>query len=184
MKKRSIGVVVAAAVVAVAVVPVLAFGAAGWSVNGPARGSGWSCEEVPQVVELGKTQAQLGKLELSQRIDDAAGQAGERASGQTEEPQTAAPVAACPGFEDADGDGICDHWEEGACPSEHWCGNGQGDYGCGSGYADADNDGVCDRWEEGACLGGGHGYGSGASVGNGRGAGHGHGHGGNHGRCW
>ena len=43
----------------------------------------------------------------------------------------AGTAAACAGWSDADGDGICD-----GC-------------GCGRHYVDADGDGVCDNWSEG-----------------------------------
>lgn len=38
------------------------------------------------------------------------------------------------GFIDADGDGICDNWNEDFC-------------GCGRGFVDANDDGVCDNFE-------------------------------------
>lgn len=66
---------------------------------------------------------------------------------------------------DADGDGVCDNWENGGCP------NGAG------GYVDADGDGVCDNWSEGVCPGNGQGAGQGHGCGNGNGGHHGAGHG-------
>ena len=58
----------------------------------------------------------------------------------------------CPGYADADGDGVCDA-----------CGNAAGS--CG-GYVDQDGDGVCDRYGQGGC---GKGYGSGHGMGHGYG---------------
>lgn len=106
---------------------------------------------------------------------------------------TAAP--ACPGYVDADNDGVCDNYAAGTCA--------QG--GHHRGFVDADNDGigVCDNYASGACAGQGNGRGQGAGYvdadGNGtcdnyeagtcpdNGAGHGHGQGagagrGHHGR--
>ena len=104
---------------------------------------------------------------------------------------TAAP--ACPGYVDADNDGVCDNYAAGTCA--------QG--GHQRGYVDADNDGVCDNYASGACAGQGNGRGQGAGYvdadGNGtcdnyeagtcpgNGTGHGHGQGagagrGHHGR--
>lgn len=74
--------------------------------------------------------------------------------------------AACAGFVDADGDGICDNR-----------GTGTGG-GNGAGYVDADGDGVCDNYGTGA--GNGYGNGSGAGDGNGYGAGTGNAAGGGH----
>ena len=63
------------------------------------------------------------------------------------------------GYVDADGDSVCDKWQEGTGLG---CGTGQG-------YVDANGDGVCDNWQPGQ----GQGYGQGA----GNGAHHGRGHG-------
>lgn len=89
-------------------------------------------------------------------------------------PQTA-PRGNGRGYIDADGDGVCDNYQGGAC----------------SGYVDADGDGVCDNCAgagtncpgyvdtdgDGACDN----YGNGACGGNGAGQGHGRHHGGGHG---
>ena len=49
-------------------------------------------------------------------------------------------AAACAGYLDADGDGVCDNRTNGG-------------RGAGAGYVDADGDGVCDNWGTGACAG-------------------------------
>jgi len=50
-------------------------------------------------------------------------------------------------FVDADGDGICDHYQSGQC---HGCGNGNG-------FVDADGDGICDHCQSGYGWGHHHG---------------------------
>ena len=65
---------------------------------------------------------------------------------------TAAP--ACPGYVDADNDGVCDNYAAGTCA--------QG--GHHRGYVDADNDGVCDNYASCACAGQGNGRGQGAGY--------------------
>lgn len=60
-----------------------------------------------------------------------------------------ADTGTCPGFHDADGDGVCDnhHGASGICP----------------GYVDADGDGVCDNYGSGCGRGNGCGNGNAAS---------------------
>lgn len=60
--------------------------------------------------------------------------------------------AACNGYVDADGDGVCDTCGGKARGGHHGCGN----------YVDSDGDGYCD-----ACTGGGSGYRNGSGTGNG-----------------
>lgn len=74
---------------------------------------------------------------------------------------TAAP--ACPGYVDADNDGVCDNYASGACAGQ---GNGRGQ---GAGYVDADGNGTCDNYEAGTCPGNGAGHGHGQGAGAGRG---------------
>ncbi len=75
------------------------------------------------------------------------------------------------GYTDADGDGVCDNYQDGACSGyvdadgDGICDNCAGAGANCPGYVDADGDGVCDN------------YGSG----NGQGHGHGRHHGGGHG---
>ncbi len=95
------------------------------------------------------------------------------------------------GYVDADGDGICDNWENGTGGQGYGAGNGDG-YGfvdadgdgvcdnwdeawcgCGQGFVDENGDGVCDNWAgkwSGGGQGGGQGYGAGNGGGMGRGA--------------
>ena len=74
---------------------------------------------------------------------------------------TAAP--ACPGYVDADNDGVCDNYAAGTCAGQ---GNGRGQ---GAGYVDADGNGTCDNYEAGTCPGNGAGHGHGQGAGAGRG---------------
>lgn len=60
--------------------------------------------------------------------------------------------AACNGYVDADGDGVCDTCGGKARGGHHGCGN----------YVDSDGDGYCD-----ACTGGGSGYRNDSGTGNG-----------------
>lgn len=92
-------------------------------------------------------------------------------------------VSTCPGYLDADGDGVCDTCGATAARSHHGCTrysdeNGDGvcdtcangacqGNGSGAGYVDADDDGVCDHRNAGSVtpgsgLGNHHGYGAGA----------------------
>lgn len=95
------------------------------------------------------------------------------------------------GFIDEDGNGVCDHYESGSCPSPNGGGYGAGagnGTGVGGGYIDEDGNGVCDRYENSGAQGGsnGSGQGNGTASGNGAGSGYGHGsghgHGAHHGR--
>ena len=63
------------------------------------------------------------------------------AAGGKNGPENSGYAAACYGYTDADGDGVCDNYGTG-------CGKA-----CG--YTDADSDGVCDNYGTG-CAGGGH----------------------------
>lgn len=90
-----------------------------------------------------------------------------QAAVETQAAAQAAPAAVaadastpCPGYTDADGDGICDY-----C----WGGHG------GAGYVDADGDGVCDNYGTGNGCGAGYGRGAGAGQGSGAAAGQGNG---------
>lgn len=64
-------------------------------------------------------------------------------------------------FVDADGDGVCDNYADGA--------------GCGRGYVDADNDGVCDNYGHGGACGRGGNGAQGLGMGQGNGCGMGQG---------
>lgn len=104
------------------------------------------------------------------------------------EPQADATPAVCPateqgiscenGYIDADGDGICDNYDN------DWCTHR------GGGYVDTNNNGTCDNYENGQCPGmeecpqdasscapRGQGQGYGYGHGHDHGYGHGHGHG-------
>lgn len=67
------------------------------------------------------------------------------------EAASTAAAPACPGYVDADGDGVCDNYATGACAQN----------GHHRGYIDANNDGVCDNYASGACDGPGCGTGAG-----------------------
>lgn len=69
------------------------------------------------------------------------------------------PVTQCPGYVDADGDGVCDNYGTANCNHAQRWGNGAGQ-AC-PGFVDADGDGVCDNYGNG-CL---HGNGNGACPG-------------------
>lgn len=169
MEKRSLGIVITAAVVAVAIVPALAFGAGGWSASESVRDNGWARAAMQKAAEPAKGQGQLNKIVLPQGEEEAVAQeVAEEAAvqgldvveavAQESEPAAEVQAAVCPGFEDLDNDGICDHWSEGACPSHHWQDVEQG-FEDGSafvcpGFEDADGDGICDYWESGACPSG------------------------------
>lgn len=100
-----------------------------------------------------------------------------------------AVTSACPGYADANGDGVCDSYATGACTGygcsgqgfvdanndgvcDNYAGGAQGGQGCGwgAGYVDTDGNGTCDNYDAGACPGNGSGHGHG--LGNGAGRGH------------
>lgn len=78
------------------------------------------------------------------------------------EAASTAVTSACPGYADANNDGVCDNYAGGA----------QGGQGCGwgAGYVDTDGNGTCDNYDASACPGNGSGHGHG--LGNGAGRGH------------
>ncbi|OUO87121.1 hypothetical protein B5F40_14065 [Gordonibacter sp. An230] len=64
----------------------------------------------------------------------------------------------CPGFVDADADGMCDNCGSGACPGfvdengDGACDARGSDRGACPGFVDADGDGMCDNYGSGACV--------------------------------
>jgi hypothetical protein len=79
-----------------------------------------------------------------------------------------------PNFVDANGDGICDHYQSGtrrgrmgAARGGYGPGDGTGNRGVGPNFVDANGDGVCDHYQAGArqgrtgAAGGGNGSGRG-----------------------
>lgn len=139
MKKGMIAVVIALLCAALAV-PVLAFGMGG----APARQ---------------QDQSQLMATCVDQACDIVATQAADTASDVAPVAVPSAPAAspaACHGFVDADGDGVCDNHGWAGCYHE-------GHHG----YVDDDGDGVCDNYAQGNCASGyHHGNGAASSGGN------------------
>lgn len=130
MKKGMIAVVIALLCAALAV-PVLAFGMGG----APARQ---------------QDQSQLMATCVDQACDIVATQAADTASDVAPVAVPSAPAAspaACHGFVDADGDGVCDNYAQGNCASGYHHGNGAASSGgnCPA-YTDADGDGTCDNY--------------------------------------
>ncbi len=98
----------------------------------------------------------------------ASSQNGAEANGNARSTTPYCNFEGCPGYSDANGDGICDHYVDGVQP-----GNGQG-YGQGNGQSYGQGGG------QGTGQGNGQGYGQGyGHHGYGQGYGHGHGQG-----CW
>ena len=125
MKKGMIAIVIAALCAALAV-PALAFGLGAAPANQAAP-------------------SQLANACAGQACDAVTVQAERGAASVT--PAVAMP-ATCPGYVDADGDGICDNHARGNSGSGYHHGNGAaspGDPDC-PGYVDADGDGTCDNY--------------------------------------
>lgn len=155
MKKRTVAIVAAVALVALAI-PALAFASilpVGW----PSAGEGTAR---PVLSEPVSNEAPARATAPCPAANES-GVYGNWENGSCPAPGNTcpAPDGACPGYADADGDGVCDNCagDRSACP----------------GYADADGDGVCDNRGSGACA---------QSQGCPQGKGHGQGHGWGHGR--
>lgn len=166
MKKRTIAIAAAVALVVLAV-PTIAFANGMQQIWGAAHASypaiqQSSAQQAAQ--ESAQRQEADGKAVSS--ILSSRGTAVQNGNGAGEGSDVA--TGACPGYVDADNDGVCDNCANGrsACP----------------GYVDEDNDGVCDNFASGSCDGSlGHGCGNG--QGDGSGCGRGYGHGGGHHGC-
>lgn len=144
MKKTTIALIVAAALVALAV-PALAF------ANGMQQV--WShTTEAPAVVHHAPAPATHSPLAS---IADAAR-------------STVQGSTVCPGYADTNNDSVCDNCDnaQGSCPGyvdgngDGVCDNGGYAQGSCPGYADNNGDGVCDNYGSG-CYRNGHGHGNG-----------------------
>lgn len=200
MKKRTIVLVAAIALVALAV-PTLAF-AAGFhglaptptASNAPAAAP--AAHEVPATSApalMDEVAAAVNRVETTPVATPCAGYVDADGNGVCDTCGNAAGT--CPGYVDVDNNGVCDNRTEGTCPQGGCAGwvdtNGDGACDtCGStngscpGYVDANGDGVCDSFGNGTCPRHGHSNGQGNGTygyGNGQGRGH---HGGGHGGCW